>query len=194
MSKFHSLAVELGSAAAKSPLVDSASPLSFNDPASLVVEAITFKEALFVKRELKLPELDALLSAAQRRHALVMDRNGEVLGIVNKHSLYNGKTVRLAKELGVAHNELEAEQLMIPLARLPSVSKKALEQAKIGDIALTLQRCNADFIGVTENGEWVGFIAALTISEKTGESIHISLIGQSFAEIVHAVRHPETLS
>src|SRR5690554_5226611 len=194
MSKFHSLAVELGSAAAKSPLVDSASPLSFNDPASLVVEAITFKEALFVKRELKLPELDTLLSAAQRRHALVMDRNGEVLGIVNKHSLYNGKTVRLAKELGVAHNELEAEQLMIPLARLPSVSKKALEQAKIGDIALTLQRCNADFIGVTENGEWVGFIAALTISEKTGESIHISLIGQSFAEIVHAVRHPETLS
>ncbi|WP_113907383.1 hypothetical protein [Aliidiomarina celeris] len=193
MSKFHSLAVELGSSAVKSPLVKAVSFFSFSDPANVVLENITFKDALFVKRHLKLPELDALLSAAQRRHALVMDRNGEVLGIVNKHSLYNGKTVRLAKELGVAHNELEAEQLMIPLARLPSVSKKALEQAKIGDIALTLQRCNSDFIGVTENDEWVGFIAALTIAEKTGESIHISLIGQSFAEIVHAVRHPEAL-
>lgn len=193
MSTYHSLTLKQG-AVSQPALVLPASHtehLQLHDSALFVIEPVHSGDAIVVHRHLPLRKLEAVLTAAQRRHALVVDNSGQLLGIINKHDLYNGRAVRIARDSRVAHDALEAEQLMTAAEALPSVQRKALERARIGDVALTLQRSHADFVWVMEQGKIVGLLSALTIVERTGESVRMGIMANSFAEIVHAVRHPE---
>lgn len=197
MSQFSSLRWTDGAAvnaaaipAFKKPLSE---PLSWHENATLVADSLLEHPPIHVHTSTKLKHVDAILDGSEQRFALVLDANDRLAGIVTGRDLFGRKSVQKAQELSTKHGELAVQHLMQPIERLPLISLNQLEQSRIGDVVATLQKSGRDFLLVEQNAELVALVAALTIVERTGESVQIHHHASSFAEIIHAVQHADDL-
>ncbi|RUO22433.1 hypothetical protein CWE08_04445 [Aliidiomarina iranensis] len=167
--------------------------LSWNENALEVLIEFSGFQPLQVNQALELEKAEALLSATRARYACVVNDAQEFVGILPKQELYGRAAINLARDLNLPHKKISIDYLMIPLARLPIVSKQQLAASRIGDVVATLHRSGHDYLLVQDNGDIVGLIPALHIVEKTGESVQIPHHANSFVEIMQAVRHRETI-
>lgn len=163
--------------------------LSWNESALEVLEDFTLHTPLHVHTSTGLKYADAVMDGAASRYACVLDHNEELVGVVAMRDLHGRQAVRLARELEVPHDEISVEYLMKPVAQLPLVTRKQLESALIGDVVATMQKSGKDFLLVHEKGRIVGLISSLGIVERTGESVQVRHHAESFAEILHAIKH-----
>lgn len=165
--------------------------LKWSEPARLVTDSLLSKLPVQVLTSTSLKQADAVMDSTRSRYALVMDLDDELVGVLALRDLHGRKAVQKAHELNVAHNELSVDYLMTPIERLPVISQQQLEKAQIGDVVATLQSSGHDFLLVQQQGRLVGLVAALTIVERTGESVQVRHHADSFAELLYVLQHHE---
>lgn len=165
----------------------------WSDNAAEVASSLLVNAPVHVHTSTQLSQADAVLDGVNQRFALVLDAQDQLVGILASRDLHGRKAVKKATELGVAHDELSVDYLMQPISRLPVITQTQLNRARVGDVVATLQKSGQDFLLVQHQGEMVAIVAALTIVERTGESVQIRHHTESFADIMYAIRHGEEI-
>ncbi|EKE87053.1 CBS domain-containing protein [Idiomarina xiamenensis] len=165
--------------------------LSWNESAINVLDDFTLKAPLHVHTNTEVSQADAILDAAGSRYACVLDSEGELVGMLSLRDLHGRRAVQIAQQIQVPYKEVPVSYLMKAVASLPLITRKQLQDARIGDAVATLQKSGKDFLLVHEAGHIQGVISSLGIAERTGESVNVYHHASSFAEILHAVKHTE---
>ena len=132
-----------------------------------------------------------LLEAARARWGTVIDDAGEPVGVITLRELQSPHSAQRARQLGLRWNEVPVRYLMTPLTALPVIGLGQLQGARVGDLAETLCRSGCEFLLVGDDGQIRGIVACSTLIERTGRPLAIRHQPASFAEVVHAVSHPD---
>lgn len=132
-----------------------------------------------------------LLEAARARWGVVIDDAAVPVGVITLRELQSPHSAQRARQLGLRWNEVPVRYLMTPLTALPVISFGQLEDARVGDLAETLRRSGSEFLLVGHEGQIRGIVACSTLIERTGRPLSIRYQPASFAEVVHAVSHPD---
>lgn len=165
--------------------------LSWNASALEVLVDFRSVKTLEIHESVELARAEDLIDVAKVRYANVVNGDGELVGILPKQELHGRTAINKAAELRVPHANLTIDYLMVPVAKLPIVSRKQLINAKIGDVVATLHRSAQDYLLVHQEGEIIGVVPSLRIVELTGESVQVRQHASSFVDIMNAVRHRE---
>ncbi|MFC0444856.1 hypothetical protein ACFOD1_10545 [Pseudidiomarina halophila] len=193
MSEFHTLAWKNTPANLRlpEPVTVTTGKLDWHAPASAVLEDFSRNPPLVLKGSLRLPEVEEAFDGGSARYACVIDNDGAIAGVLMARELHSRYSGSLCSLLQLPWSQIEARFLMQPLNRMPMLTLAQVQRAKIGDIAATMQAASRDFVMVTNDGEIIGWIAALKIMERTGESVRLYPKATTFAEVFSALRHPE---
>ncbi|MCH8501840.1 MAG: hypothetical protein LAT77_08015 [Aliidiomarina sp.] len=191
MSNYHALAYTIQPSQPFTERKTLKSLLDWHANALHVFEPLQYQGSLHLDSSTKLTAAEQVLRAAHVRYAWVTDRCGNRVGLIAVQDLTSGKAIQLAHDLRVTHDEIEVSELFTPLAQLPAVEFKHLNQATIGDVDVTLQKANANFLLIHNDDELMGVIPALKIAEVTGESVRLAPMANSFADLIHLMK-PKT--
>ncbi|EGN75764.1 hypothetical protein A28LD_0811 [Idiomarina sp. A28L] len=167
--------------------------LSWNENSLHALIDFSSQRPLQMSEAVELEHAEELMDASNARYACVLNRGGELVGILPKQEFHGRLAINKARDLRIPHGQLTIDYIMIPIAKLPLVSRQQLQHAKIGDVVATLHRSGQDYLLVHEEGEIIGVVPALRIVELTGESVQIRHHANSFAEIMNAVRHRDAI-
>ena len=145
-------------------------------------------------------ELDASLNKAEERMKhnqvrllFVLDEARRLLGLVTLNDIHGERPLRVQRELGVTHAELRVNEIMTPVGRLETLSMRDVEDARIGDIILTLKRSGRQHMLVVERtaeGDAIrGIFSSTRIGRQLGTRVDTSGIASTFAELEAALSH-----
>ena len=145
-------------------------------------------------------DLDASLHKAEERmkHAgvrllFVLDTQHELLGLITLNDIHGERPLRVQRELGITHAEIRVRDIMTPNSRLETLSLRDVEDARIGDVILTLKRSgrqHALVVERTRDGMVIrGIFSATRISRQLGIPVDTSGIASTFAELEAALIH-----
>jgi len=144
-------------------------------------------------------EPDASLHKAEERmkHAqvrlLFVQVAGDLLGLVTLNDIHGERPLRVQRDLGITHAEIRVRDIMTPAGRLETLSLRDVEDARIGDVILTLKRSgrqHALVVEPTPQGSVVrGIFSATRISRQLGMPVETSGIASTFAELEAALSH-----
>lgn len=164
--------------------------LSWHAPAELVMESFHDHVTLFPEST-RLPEAEQRFERNDTRYAGVLNANQKLSGMLLARELHSRQSGALSTALQVPWSQVEVKHLMEPIERLPVLDRGQLRQAKIGDIAATMQAAGKNFVVIEANGAIVGFISSLRILAATGESVRLYPKATTFVEVFTALKHPE---
>lgn len=122
-------------------------------------------------------------------HQLVVDKQFELVGIINRERLSVHNLQLKHIELGLKHNELTLQDVMIARKDIQAVEFEMLVGAKISDVISSLREKGQEYLLVVdqENHHIRGVISAKMIAERLHEplNIHREL---TFIDIFTAIR------
>lgn len=163
--------------------------VDWHQSATEVFDDFTRHSPLQLKSTCGLPEAEQLLQQSGERYACVLDAEQQLIGILALRDIHTRASVALAKSLEVTWAELTVEQMMMPVRKLPLITRQQLERAKIGDAVATMQQSGREYLLVHQHGNIQGLVSSLGVAERTGESVRLYHRASSFAEIMQAVKH-----
>lgn len=192
MATFHALDWHRAQAGVRLPdtKVKPLQPLTWHHAASAVLEKFQ-QQSLVLSESTRLPEAEERLNQTGNRYVCILDAQKNLSGLLLTRELHSRHTGALSSALQLPWSQIELRHVMIPITQLPVIEQHQVQQARIGDIAATMQAAGKDFVLVEDQGELVGFIASLRILELTGESVRLYPRATTFAEVFTALKHPE---
>ncbi|GAB3292855.1 CBS domain-containing protein [Pseudidiomarina andamanensis] len=194
MSEFHALRWEPVPADHFLPLPEqSLTPkyLDWHQSALHVVDHLNSSELAVLPISMGVGDAEHLLSRSDKRYAAVIDSENSIVGVLMARDLHGRQSGVVANLLQLPWHELTVGYIMTPLRRLPSITLTQVKQARIGDIAATMQEAGCDFIAITESDTLYGMIVSLRILAVTGESVRLYPRATSFAEVYSAIKHSD---
>lgn len=193
MADFHALRWATATSATFLPAAVYAAPavLDWHQPAAAVVEQWQAPSVLRINESLLLPEAEALLSKQASRYAVVLGTDNQVSGIVMSSDLRSRQTLAIANLLQLPWHELQVSYVMQPANLLPVIHPHDLANARIGDLAATMQASGRDvlWVGDTDAQTFSGVITSLHIMAATGESVRLYPQVNTFADVFQALHH-----
>ncbi|WP_411358406.1 CBS domain-containing protein [Pseudidiomarina salilacus] len=193
MASFHALSwhpAEISTRLLHSANATANAKLSWHAAASSVFESLA-EQNILITESTRLPEAEELLQKHNLRYACVIDAQKNFTGVLLTRELHSRHSGALCSALQLPWTQLEVRHLMQPLTQLPVVSERAFVNAKIGNIAATMQAVSKDFV-LVENAEGLqGFVSSLKVLQVTGESVRLYPKATTFAEVFSALKHPE---
>ncbi|MCL4409802.1 CBS domain-containing protein [Aliidiomarina haloalkalitolerans] len=194
MSTYHALALKTTPRFISSTeKVLTAVQLDWHAPAYTVFDSLESPRSLILDSTTSLADAERLMRKAHCRYAWVTDSHQQLLGVVALADLSSGRAIKLAKDLRLAHDDIEVFELMTAVEELPQVSQQSFLQAMIGDVAVTMQQAGTSFLTIANDEGIVGIVSALTIAEKTGESVRFAPMATSFARLVNLKHHSDAI-
>lgn len=192
MATFHALHWHRAQAGARLPetTLHSVKKINWHHAANAVLEHFQ-TQALVLSESTRLPDAEAKIDRTGNRYVCILDAQKNLSGLLLTRELHSRHTGALSSALQLPWSQIEVRHVMIPITQLPVIDREQLDQARIGDIAATMQAAGKDFVLVEEQGLLVGFIASLRILELTGESVRLYPRATTFAEVFTALKHPE---
>lgn len=167
--------------------------LDWHAPAYTVFDSLDSPRTITLNSRTRLTDAERLLRNANCRYAWVTDSRQQLLGVVALADLSGGRAIKVANDLRLAHDDIEVLELITAIESLPQVSQESFLQAMIGDVAVTMQQAGASFLTVASHDGIVGLVSALTIAEKTGESVRFAPMATSFARLVNLKNHVDAV-
>lgn len=167
-------------ATSMSPALDAMTDLTHVTPAGIEPDA-------------SLHKAEERMKHAQVRLLFVLDMRGELLGLVTLNDIHGERPLRVQRDLGITHAEIRVRDIMTPIGRLETLSMHDVEDARIGDVILTLKRSGRQHALVVERtaeGAAIrGIFSVTRISRQLGMPVDTSGIASTFAELEAALTH-----
>jgi len=146
-----------------------------------------------IEPDASLHKAEERMKHAQVRLLFVQDAERELLGLVTLNDIHGERPLRVQRDLGITHAEIRVHDIMTPIDRLETLALHEVEDARIGDIILTLKRSgrqHALVVERTHQGPVIrGIFSATRISRQLGMPIDTVGIASTFAELEAALGH-----
>jgi CBS domain containing-hemolysin-like protein len=126
------------------------------------------------------------------RLLLVLNVEGETLGLITARDIQGERPVRFMRELGVARKDVLVRDIMTPREKLEALWMRDVQVASVGDIIETLKltgRQHAMVVERTVDGAKIrGLFSSVQIGRQLGMQIDSGVAG-TFSELEAALAH-----
>ncbi|MCH7880692.1 MAG: histidine kinase [Proteobacteria bacterium] len=137
-------------------------------------------------------EISQKMIACGVRLLFVAGNNDALLGLVTYNDIFGEKPVRYLQENGGKREEIGAQEIMTPLARLEALELDDILKVRIGDIVETMQSSGRQHILVVKDqadGSQAisGLFSSTQIENRLNIKIELSPRANTFADLERAL-------
>lgn len=167
-------------------------PLTAATPARQAMQDFRLQRPLSLSHLASVEQAQQLFAAVPVRYVLVENQMGDFQGILSAGDVLGPRLMVQARLHQLLPEELQVRDVMIPRARLPGLSWRELEHARVGDVLLTLERLGQPFLCVQDEPAMAaaslrGILCARDLGERLGSDWHPSLRARTFSELHHTL-------
>ena len=177
--------------AARARVSQPASPgrVGLDDPAFSVMTDLREVPAATTTPDELVDRAHAVMIQRGVRLLFVLDREGELSGVITATDILGEKPMRLVQGRGVHHKELLVTDLMTPAAQLEALPIQDVSQMRVGHIVATLKAVRRQHVLVAEEGgaRVRGLFSATQIARQLGVQLQTFEVAQTFADIEAAL-------
>ncbi len=172
---------------------EACSSRSPDDSARTVMTDLQHHRAIIISPDETLEFAEKLMIGAGVRLLLVLDTRDRLAGLITSRDLHGERALAATAREEVSHNALTVTQVMIPAARIETISLAAVRHAQVRDIVKLLRQHGRQHALVTEPDERqdtltvCGIFSITQIGHQLGVVIDSGECVQSFAEIEHLI-------
>jgi len=163
--------------------------VTLDDPAFSVMTDLREVSAATTAPEEMVSQAHAQMIRRGVRLLFVLDPTGAVVGVITATDILGEKPVRFMQSRGVAHAEIQVEDIMTPAAMLEAMSLIDVAQMRVGHIVATLKKVRRQHLMVAEDGgrRIRGLFSASQVARQLGMELQTFEVAQSFADIEAAL-------
>jgi CBS domain-containing protein len=163
--------------------------VTLDDPAFSVMTDLREVSAATITPRERITEAHAVMIRRGVRLLFVLETAGAVAGVITATDLLGEKPVRFMQTRGVAHADIQVEDIMTPAAMLEATPLEEVAQMRVGHVVATLKAVRRQHLMVAEdNGRRIrGLFSASQIARQLGMEVQTFAVAQSFADIEAAL-------
>src|SRR5438132_5060787 len=163
--------------------------VTLDDPAFSVMTDLREVSAATTTPEEMVTAAHAQMVRRGVRLLFVLDPGGTVVGVITATDILGEKPIRFMQSRGVAHAEIQVEDIMTPASMLEAMSLIDVAQMRVGHIVATLKKVRRQHLMVAEEGgrRIRGLFSASQVARQLGMELQTFDVAQSFADIEAAL-------
>ena len=163
--------------------------VTLDDPAFSVMTDLREVSAATTTPEEMVTAAHAQMVRRGVRLLFVLDPGGTVVGVITATDILGEKPIRFMQSRGVAHAEIQVEDIMTPASMLEAMSLIDVAQMRVGHIVATLKKVRRQHLMVAEEGgrRIRGLFSASQVARQLGMELQTFEVAQSFADIEAAL-------
>lgn len=167
--------------------------VALDDPAVAVMTDFQKVTALTIDPDVGVDTAERVMRRRNVRMLLVVDAENHVLGIITSNDMFGERTLQCIDARGIAREDALVRDIMTPQDRLEVIAMDDVLHAHVGNVVATLKangRRHAVVVDAAASGRQTvrGVFSASQIARQLGESVEITEIAQTFAEISVALK------
>lgn len=170
-------------------------PLTGDDCAAQLFVDFNRQHPVTVRTVMSAFEAKDKLYASHTTFSVVINDNGEVVGLSALKDLVGAWPMSLASQRGCSIDEISVQDVMRPMWSLPSITYDQLQNLTIDELVALFNDIHADFLLITERkteatneSVVLGLVSADDLGEQLDVQLDFSARPESFSDIVDAVR------
>ena len=165
--------------------------ISENDPAMVVMTDLKKVSAFQIESSASIDAINNKMMACGVRLLFVHDTQDNLVGLITSSDIQGEKPLLYVTQNGGTRDDIGAQELMTPLAKLEGFPLEEVKKSRVADIANALKECRRNHMLVLENREGDQFIrglfSATQLSRQLGTNITPSFRAESFAQLNRAL-------
>lgn len=175
------------------PASFSPQPVGADSPALEVMTDLRLVPAATIDPETHIDVANQAMIARGVRSLLVVDRTGNVIGLVTARDILGERPMQVVTKRGVKHDEIRVEDVMTPREQIEVLDFSEVLRARVGGIVETLKHSGRQHAlvvdrDVTANRQMVrGIFSASQVARQLGIPLHSTEVARTFAEIEAAI-------
>ncbi|MBS3797215.1 MULTISPECIES: CBS domain-containing protein [unclassified Pseudoalteromonas] len=164
--------------------------LDANSGALSLLQDFTLQSPICVQANTPLTAARKLASNTPTDALMVLNEQGQVIGVTSSVELQSIRVTTQALQLGLKPSELMVHDVMRSLHVLPCISMLAVRNTSLGNVLSTMEQTGSFYLLVTENEQIRGILCARKIAKTLNMGLDITPVAQSFQDVVASVEHP----
>lgn len=180
------------------PATFSPEPVGADSPALDVMTDLRLVPAATIDPETHIDVAQQAMVARGVRSLLVVDRSGNVAGVVTARDILGERPMQVVGKRGIKHDEIRVADVMTPREDIEALEMGDVLRARVGTIVATLKRSGRQHALVVDRDAVAGrqmvrgIFSASQIARQLGVPLHSTEVARTFAEIEAAIsQHAE---
>ena len=175
------------------PASFSPQPVSADSPALEVMTDLKLVLAATIDPETHIDVANQAMIARGVRSLLVVDRGGDVIGVVTARDILGERPMQMVSKRGMKHEEIRVFDVMTPGSEIEVLEMGDVLRSRVGAIVETLKRSGRQHALVVDrdvvaNRQMVrGIFSASQVARQLGIPMHSTEVARTFAEIEAAI-------
>lgn len=175
------------------PATFSPQPVGIDSPALEVMTDLRLVPAATIDPETHIDVANQAMIARGVRSLLVVDRNGNVAGVVTARDILGERPMQMVSKRGVKHHEIKVADVMTAREDIEVLDMGDVLRVRVGSIVETLKRSGRQHALVVDrdvvaNRQMVrGIFSASQVARQLGVPMQATEVARTFAEIEIAI-------
>jgi CBS-domain-containing membrane protein len=168
--------------------------VKLSDSALTVMTDLTKVSVVSVRAKTSMDKANAKMIRYGVRMLLVLDDNDQVAGLLTAADVLGEKPMRFLQNMGGTHADIMVRDIMSTQRELEVLKIENVQQAKIGEIVVTLKKANRQHalvvIEAADGKQTVcGLFSVTQIARLLGAQVQSFELARTFAEIEATIPH-----
>lgn len=192
-SELQSIYLKAGSSFAR-PVQVLPERVKLGDPALSVMTDLSKVSLVTTRAKTSMDKANAKMIRYGVRMLLVLDDNEQLVGLLTATDVLGEKPMRFLQNMGGTHDDIMVRDIMSTLRELTAMRMADVQQARVGDIVVSLKkvhRQHALVVSEGADGKQVvsGLFSITQIARQLGAQVQNFELARTFAEIEKAISH-----
>ncbi|MEP7705846.1 CBS domain-containing protein [Paraglaciecola sp. 25GB23A] len=174
---------------------DVVEPLELESPATFVMTDFSRRSPRIIDADTSIDETINIMNKIHVRSKLVVDKNLNLIGIVNLADLLSRKVLMSANQKGVKRADILVTDVMVKVSELHAVKLQKIQTSNIGDVLATMRNLGEQHLLVYDNDKHIrGVISAVDIGRALRIPVDINATAHSFKDIFNVIHEHTELA
>ena len=192
-SELQSIHLKAGSSFAR-PVQVLPERVRLGDPALSVMTDLSKVSLVTTRAKTSMDKANAKMIRYGVRMLLVLDDNEQLAGLLTATDVLGEKPMRFLQNMGGTHDDIMVRDIMSTLRELTAMRMADVQQARVGDIVVSLKkvhRQHALVVSEGADGKQVvsGLFSITQIARQLGAQVQNFELARTFDEIEKAISH-----
>lgn len=162
--------------------------LQLTSPAPFVMTDFSRRSPRIVDGDTSIDETISIMNKIHVRSKLVVDKNLNLIGIVNLADLLSRKVLMTANQKGIRRADILLTDVMVKVDELHAVKLQKIQNSTIGEVLETMRSLGEQHILVYDNNLHIrGIISAVDIGRALGIPVDINATAHSFKDLFNII-------
>ncbi len=168
--------------------------VKLSDPATTVMTDLSKVSLVTTHAMTSMDKANAKMIRHGVRMLLVLDDSEQLVGLLTATDVLGEKPMRFLQNMGGTHDDIMVRDIMSTLRELTAMKHSDVQQARVGDIVVSLKKVHRQHaLVVTENADAqqivCGLFSITQIARQLGAAVQNFELARTFSEIENAISH-----